>query len=225
VAKKDLYIWVEKRQRKGKNSKYYIRIEDDHGKRTTHNVSFDDKEEAKKEAEKLKFEILKSLVRRNEMNSSAMFSDEIKDKLKHWEEKEGNLIMIFHEIQNHFGYVPRNVAMEISEMLNVPLARIYEVLTFYNYFKLEEPGKYIISVCMGTACYLKGAPAIVDAFKQILDVEEGKTTKDGLFQLELVRCIGCCGLAPALSVNGEVFCNVKKNDVPDIINKFKSLEA
>ena len=137
-----------------------------------------------------------------------------------WKRREGNLIMILHEIQDHFGYVPRDVSLSISQSLGVPLARIYEVITFYHLFKLSPPGRYTISVCMGTACYLQGAPAVLGEIKNVLHVEEGQTTEDGLFQLEVVRCLGCCGLAPVMTVEGKVYDKVKKEDVIDIVSEY-----
>lgn len=143
------------------------------------------------------------------------------DKLiEKWKGKQGNLIMILHEIQNNYGYVPRDISFELSRMLDVPLARIYEVITFYNYFKLEAPGKHTISVCLGTACYLKGAPTILEELKNRLDVEEGKTTKDGLFHLQVVRCLGCCGLAPVVMIDDKIYGKVKKSEVTGILSKY-----
>jgi NADH-quinone oxidoreductase subunit E len=141
-----------------------------------------------------------------------------------WRGKPGNLIMILHEIQNTYGYVPRSVALRLSDHLDIPLARIYEVITFYNYFKLKPPGKYTISVCMGTACYLKGAPEILSEIKSILNIEEGQTTTDGLFNLAPVRCLGCCSLAPVLMVNKKIYGRVKRKDVVDILGQYKSDE-
>jgi NADH-quinone oxidoreductase subunit E len=148
------------------------------------------------------------------------FTIEIKDLVDKWKNKEGNLIMILHEIQNHHGYVPRELALELSGMLDVPLARIYEVITFYNFFKLVPPGKHKIAVCMGTACYLKGAPEILKEIKAILSVEEGKTTKDNNFYLDVVRCLGCCGLAPVMMIDDKVFGKVKKQEVMEILSKY-----
>lgn len=145
---------------------------------------------------------------------------EIKSLIKKWQDKEGNLIMILHEIQNHHGYVPREMALELSQLLDVPLARIYEVITFYNFFKLTPPGKNKIAVCMGTACYLKGAPELLKEIKDILHVEEGKTTKDGHFHLEMVRCLGCCGLAPVMTINNKVYGKVKRSEIMDILSKY-----
>jgi NADH-quinone oxidoreductase subunit E len=138
-----------------------------------------------------------------------------------WKNKTGNLIMILHEIQNHYGFIPRPLAMKLSEVIDVPLARIYEVITFYNYFKLEPPGKYTIAVCMGTACYLKGAPDIINEIKERLDIDVGQTTEDGMFHLDAVRCLGCCGLAPVMTVNGEIHGKVKKDQVVEILARYK----
>jgi NADH-quinone oxidoreductase subunit E len=145
---------------------------------------------------------------------------EIKNLVDKWKEKEGNLIMILHEIQNQHGYVPRELALELSGLLDVPLARIYEVITFYNFFKLTPPGKHKIAVCMGTACYLKGAPEILKEIKNILSVEEGKSTKDNNFHLDVVRCLGCCGLAPVMTIDGKVYGKVKKQEIVEILSKY-----
>lgn len=145
---------------------------------------------------------------------------ELVNLVQQWKGKEGNLIMILHEIQNHHGYVPRELSLELSKMLDVPLARIYEVITFYNFFKLEPPGKHRIALCMGTACYLRGAQVILDEIKNILGIKEGQTTKDGLFYLDVVRCLGCCGLAPVMMIDEKVYGKVKKNEVADILSKY-----
>ncbi len=128
--------------------------------------------------------------------------------------------MILHELQNYYGYVPRQASLQLSKMLGVPLARIYEVITFYNFFKLSPPGKHRISLCMGTACYLRGGAIILDEIKNILGVEEGQTTKDRLFHLDVVRCLGCCGLAPVVMIDNKVYGKVKKNEVADILSKY-----
>jgi len=137
-----------------------------------------------------------------------------------WKNKKGNLIMILHDIQDAFGYIPEEVARRISRLLDIPLARIYEVLTFYHYFKLNQPGKHKISVCMGTACYLKGSSEILEELKSILHIGDGATTSDGLFYIESVRCLGCCGLAPVMAVDGTIYGNLKKTDVVDIISRY-----
>ncbi|MGF1579743.1 MAG: NAD(P)H-dependent oxidoreductase subunit E [Gemmataceae bacterium] len=139
--------------------------------------------------------------------------------LKKWKKLRGNLIMILHELQNQHGFVPRNLAQEVGKELGIPLARIYEVLTFYNYFKLQSPGKYVVSVCTGTACHLKGASKIVDELRDHLGIEEGETTPDGEMHLQSVRCLGCCGLAPVVTVNEGVYGKLKLGNAKDIVDK------
>jgi len=145
---------------------------------------------------------------------------DIKKFTTKWKGKKGNLVMVLHEIQNHYGYIPRGISLELSKVLDVPLARIYEVITFYNYFRLKPPGKYKISVCMGTACYLKGAEDILSELKSILHIDLGETTKDGIFTIEEVRCLGCCGLAPVIMVNKKIYGKLTKAMIPEIIAKY-----
>lgn len=145
---------------------------------------------------------------------------ELEKMVETWKEKKGTLIMILHEIQNQYGYIPEDVSLQLASLLDIPLARIYEVITFYHYFKLNPPGKYKISVCMGTACYLKGSLDIIDELKDLLNIDVGGTTNDGLFQLESVRCLGCCGLAPVMTINDKVYGNVKKQDLHDILASY-----
>jgi NADH-quinone oxidoreductase subunit E len=146
--------------------------------------------------------------------------DEIKSLIQKWKGKDGNLVMILHEIQNRYGYIPRHVSLEVSQETGISLARIYEVLTFYNYFELTPPAKHSISVCMGTACYLKGAPEILNELKSLLHIQEGKSTEDGQFHLYVVRCLGCCGLSPVMSIDGKIYSNVKKSEVMDILSRY-----
>lgn len=138
-----------------------------------------------------------------------------------WRDKKGSLIMALHDVQSKYGYVPRNVARNLAHHLGVPLARIYEVITFYNYFKLNPPGKHQISVCLGTACYLKGSPDILAETESLLGIKAGQTTSDGLFQLEIVRCLGCCGLAPVQTVDGQVYAKMTRKHVSEIVAKYK----
>lgn len=145
--------------------------------------------------------------------------------IKKWRGKRGSLIMALHEIQDRFGYVPREVSLQVSQQMDVPMARIYEVLTFYHYFKLEAPGKYIISVCLGTACYLKGANALIEAFEKELGIKIGSSTPDKLFHLQEVRCVGCCGLAPVVVVNNQTFPKVTPDQVAGIIATYRQKGA
>ncbi len=150
------------------------------------------------------------------------FSDELLAFIEEWKTKPGNLIMILHKVQGEFGYIPRQAAVKVSEMIDVPLAKIYGVITFYHFFKTKKPGKYIIQVCLGTACYLRGGADIMQELETILNISPGQVTDDGLFSIEAVRCIGCCGLAPVIMIGGEVFGKLTADDVPGIIADFRA---
>ena len=138
-----------------------------------------------------------------------------------------NLIQMLNEIQEHYGYVPMEAQKWLSEYLNLPMAEIYGVVTFYSRFSLEPQGKYKISVCLGTACFVKGSQKIMDRLTDRLKIEPGETTKDGIFTIEQTRCVGACGLAPVFTVNGEVYgkATVQKLDrvLDEIIEKEKNL--
>ena len=125
-----------------------------------------------------------------------------------------NLIQILNEVQEHFGYIPKESQTKISEFLKIPMAEIYGVITFYSRFTLEPKGKYTISVCLGTACYVKGSQKILDRLQERLKIEPGQTTEDGMFSIDKTRCVGACGLAPVFTVNDEVYgkATVKKLD-------------
>lgn len=146
---------------------------------------------------------------------------DVKEIAKKWKDIPGSLIMALHDLQEEVGYVPRKEAMKLATEMDVPLARVYEVITFYSFFKLEAPGKHKIQVCMGTACYLKGAQALVDELKNQLNVEEGCTTSDGNFQLEVVRCVGCCSIAPVIVVGEKVYSKVTPDEVASIISEYE----
>lgn len=147
---------------------------------------------------------------------------ELEAFIQEWKDVPGNLIMVLHRVQEHFGYVPRPVAFQVAEQLNIPPAQVYGVLTFYHFFKLKKPGKYQIAVCMGTACYLKGAGDLLQELENILGVGLNTVTPDGLFSFEAVRCLGCCGLAPVLSVNGAMHGNLKREDIAGIVAGYKA---
>ncbi len=116
-----------------------------------------------------------------------------------------NLIQMLNEIQEHYGYVPMDVQKELSEFLSIPMAEIYGVVTFYSRFSLKPKGKYNISVCLGTACFVKKKKKIMDRLLERLKINPGETTEDGMFSIEETRCVGACGLAPVFTVNGEVY--------------------
>ena len=142
---------------------------------------------------------------------------DIERHLDRWKGEEGNLIMLLHAIQNQHGYIPREVAMELSRGCGVKLARIYEVITFYHYFKLHPPGKHNIVVCNGTACYLKGSADLINETRVRLGVGEGQTTTDRKFHFDVVRCIGCCGMSPAVVVDGKTHGRVKSSEIAGYI--------
>ena len=119
--------------------------------------------------------------------------------------EKDNLIQILNEVQEHFGYIPKYTQLKLSEFLKMPMAEIYGVITFYSRFTLEPKGKYTISVCLGTACFVKGSQKIMDRLKERLKIESGQTTEDGMFSIDETRCVGACGLAPVFTVNGEVY--------------------
>ena len=153
----------------------------------------------------------------------AQLTPELKAFIEEWKEKPGNLIMVLHQVQQTYGYIPREVAIEVAELLDVPLAKIYGVVTFYNFFKLQKAGKYIIQVCLGTACYLRGGDDLMKTLERELGIGVNGTTPDGLFSVEAVRCLGCCGLAPVIVVNGEVHGKLETKDIPGIIEKYRKL--
>lgn len=146
---------------------------------------------------------------------------ELLDFVEQWREKPGNLIMILHRMQEIYGFIPRAEALELARVLDIPLARIYGVITFYHFFKLKKPGRNRIQVCMGTACYLKGGNDLIQEVENILGIGVNQTSEDDQFSMESVRCVGCCGLAPVVMVNDEVFGKVNKNQIPEILAKFR----
>lgn len=135
------------------------------------------------------------------------------------------LMLILSDIQKEYGYIPLEVQELVSKATNIPVAEIYGVVTFYSYFSLNPKGKYVIGCCLGTACYVKGAQQVIGKFEEILGIKPGQTTKDGLFTLDALRCIGACSIAPALKVNDKVYATVKVDEVSKIIDEYKKLEG
>ena len=135
------------------------------------------------------------------------------------------LMMILSDVQKEYGYIPLEVQELVSERTGISVAEIYGVVTFYSFFSLNPKGKYVIGCCLGTACYVKGAQQVIDKFSEILGIKPGETTKDGLFTLDALRCIGACGLAPAVSINGKVYPKMSVNSVPAVIEEYRNAEA
>ena len=135
------------------------------------------------------------------------------------------LMMILSDIQKEYGYIPLEVQELVSAKTGISVAEIYGVVTFYSFFSLTPKGKYVIGVCLGTACYVKGAQQILDKFAEIIGIKPGETSADGLFTLDALRCIGACGIAPAVTINGKVYPKVTVDAVPKIIDEYKAMEA
>lgn len=135
------------------------------------------------------------------------------------------LMMILSDIQKKYGYIPLEVQEIVSSCTGIPVAEIYGVVSFYSFFSLKPKGKYVLGVCLGTACYVKNSQAIIDKFSALLGIGPGETTEDGLFTIEAIRCIGACALAPAMSINGKVYPKVTPDQVGKIIDEYRKLDA
>ena len=151
------------------------------------------------------------------------FTEELNAFIEEWKVKPGSLIMILHKTQETFGYISRPAAEQISRLTGISLARIYGVITFYHFFKTTKPGKHKIAVCLGTACYLKGAQDFLDDIRKMLGIEPHGVTEDGQFSVDAVRCIGCCGLAPVLTVGHDTYGKLTKDMIPGIIAKYQNV--
>ena len=133
------------------------------------------------------------------------------------------LMMILSDIQNEYGYIPLDVQQIVSEKTGISVAEIYGVVTFYSFFSLEPKGKFVVGICMGTACYVKGSQQILDKFSEILGIDAGETTKDGLFTIDALRCIGACGIAPAVTINGKVYPKLTVDKVAAIVDEYRAM--
>jgi len=147
-------------------------------------------------------------------------NNSLTENLSKYEKDKSNLIQILNEVQEKYGYISTNSQKEIAEYLGMELAEVYGVITFYSRFTLEPKGKYNVAVCLGTACYVKGAEKILDKVKEKLKIDVGQTTEDGKFSIEATRCIGACGLAPVFTVNEEVYGKATPEKVEEIIDKY-----
>ncbi|WP_461206497.1 NADH-quinone oxidoreductase subunit NuoE [Clostridium sp. DL1XJH146] len=135
-------------------------------------------------------------------------------------DKQGALIEVLHKAQSIFGYLPNEVQKFVANKLNIPVAKVYGVVTFYSYFTTEPRGKYVVNVCMGTACFVRGSGDVLNEFEKELDIKAGQTTPDGKFTIEVLRCVGACGLAPVVTVNDRVFGHVTKAQVKDLLKEY-----
>lgn len=150
--------------------------------------------------------------------------DEIRAVCKEHGNDSGELINILHTVQGKLGYLPKEVQELIAMELGIPAAKVYGVVTFYSFFTMKPKGKYPISVCMGTACYVRGGEKVLDEFRRQLGIEVGGTTPDGLFSLDSLRCVGACGLAPVVMIGPRVYGRLKVTDVKGILDEIQALE-
>ncbi len=146
---------------------------------------------------------------------------QINEIIERYRGEETPLMMILSDIQKEYGYIPLEVQELVSEKTGISVAEIYGVVTFYSFFSLKPKGKFVVGCCLGTACYVKGAQQIIDKFSELLGINPGETTEDGLFTIDALRCIGACGIAPAVTINGKVYPKVGVNDVPNIVNEYR----
>ncbi|MGI6188429.1 MAG: NADH-quinone oxidoreductase subunit NuoE [Clostridiales bacterium] len=153
-------------------------------------------------------------------NDSQKFA-ELQKVIAQYKEQEGALMPILHRAQEIYGYLPLDVQNYIAEELGIPLTDIYGVATFYSQFTLKPKGKYTIGICMGTACYVKGAQKVLDKLQEVLNIGVGDTTDDGKFTLDATRCLGACGLAPVMMINDQVYGRLSPDDIEGIISKYK----
>lgn len=147
-------------------------------------------------------------------------AQEVNEILNQYKQDKSNLIQVLNEVQEKYGYIPKQAQIEISKYLSIPMAEIYGVITFYSRFTLEPKGKYNISVCLGTACFVKGSQALLDRLKERLNIEEGQTTPDGKFSIDATRCVGACGLAPVFTINNEVYGKATVKKLDEVLDEY-----
>ena len=148
---------------------------------------------------------------------------DMEEILEKYTDQKDNLIAILNEVQEKYGYIPQKAQLEISEKLKIPMAEIYGVITFYSRFTTEPKGKYNISICLGTACFVKGSGNLLERAKERLKINSGEVTPDGKFSIDEVRCVGACGLAPVFMINNEVYGNATVKMLDEAIDKYMNL--
>lgn len=146
---------------------------------------------------------------------------ELNDYIDSLQDKEGMLIHVLHRAQHIFGYLPKELQLHIARRVGIPAAKVYGVVSFYSYFTQTRRGEHTVSVCMGTACFVKGAEDVKEALKKELKVTFGETTEDDLFSMKEIRCIGACGLAPAIMVDEKVYGHMNEENVRTVINSYR----
>lgn len=155
------------------------------------------------------------------MSLQKVHVDKIKEICKSFNNEPSELINVLHKVQGEFGYLPAEVQEVVAEELKISVAQVYGVVTFYSFFTMQPKGKHPISICLGTACYVRGAEKIIDEFKKELKINVGETTPDGLFSLSCLRCVGACGLAPVVNIGDKTHGRVAPDEVANIIQQYK----
>jgi NADH:ubiquinone oxidoreductase subunit E/NAD-dependent dihydropyrimidine dehydrogenase PreA subunit len=159
---------------------------------------------------------------RDEINISVQDMEIVNNIIKEFELSERSLVPILQKANDTYNYLPEPVLKYIANQLNMPLSVVCRIATFYNAFSLEPRGKHLVTICLGTACHVKGAERVIQTFESELGIQRGSTTKDMVFSLESVRCIGCCGLAPVLKVGEEIHGHIAKNKVPELLRMYQN---
>jgi len=155
------------------------------------------------------------------INLSEYAINTVKEVCSAFKNSEGELINVLHQVQHKLGYLPAEVQELIAKELNVSVAKVYGVVTFYSFFTMKPQGEHPISICMGTACYVRGGEQVLDEFKRQLKIDVGETTADGKFSLSALRCVGACGLAPVVMIGEKVHGRVAPADVKNILSEYK----
>lgn len=146
---------------------------------------------------------------------------ELEEFINELPNKNGALIEVLHRAQHIFGYLPEEVQTFVAEKLNIPTSKVFGVVSFYSYFTTEPRGEHVVNVCMGTACFVRGAAGVLSEFEKQLGIKMGQTTPDGKFTIEVLRCVGACGLAPVVTVNDRVYGHVTPSDVKKILAEYQ----
>ena len=157
-----------------------------------------------------------------EARSRAVLPEEIVDYIQECRQhphSESRLIAVLHRVQGHFGFLGREQLDAVAQLLGVPTAKVTGVATFYHFFHLQPRGQFVINVCLGTACYVKGADRVAEKLKEELGIDFGETTTDGMFSLEAARCLGTCGLAPVIMIGDQVHGEVTPDQIPGLLEK------
>lgn len=153
-------------------------------------------------------------------NLKDQYFKELGEFIDNLSDKKGALIAVLHKAQHIFGYLPQEVQKFVAKKLDLPVSKVNGVVTFYSYFTEIPTGKYVINVCMGTACFVKGAGEVLEEFERKLSIKVGQTTPDGKFTVQVLRCVGACGLAPVVTVNDKVYGHFTKQMVDKILDEY-----